>query len=122
MPPILDASDDLLTDIATLGVADRVVESCFSNHVGFVHIDAVMWQTRLDPQYLKRIVTDRTRTRGLQGVPQIARLVCIHDKVKSVFSDMCCANHGDLVCDARATRLYCRRGLAQNRASDISSL
>ena len=56
---VADADDDLLADVAALGVADRVVEPGFERDRLLVHVHEEARDAGFDPQDLGRLVVDR---------------------------------------------------------------
>jgi hypothetical protein len=68
---MLDANNDLLANVATLGKADRVVQICFCNDVRLIHVASKNSDAGLDPQYLQCVVADRLGPGLAERIPQV---------------------------------------------------
>jgi hypothetical protein len=69
MTSILDPRDDLLTDVTTLRVTDRVVQACFRYDIRFVHVFAVKRNACFDSQNVLCIVTYWSSSGIPEGIP-----------------------------------------------------
>src|SRR5262249_58126431 len=57
--PMLDANNDLLTEVTAFSKTDRVVQICFCNHISLIHVASENSNASLNAQSVQRVVANR---------------------------------------------------------------
>src|ERR1041385_2694319 len=104
----MNSRDDLLADVAAFGVGDQAVEAEFGNDGCFVHIDAVFWNARLDPEgFVKLVVDNGTAILVCQKTPKMFSFAR-RDKVIGTMPDPKDKCSCEFLADVRVINIFCR--------------